>query len=78
MTESQVVNEWISRGEARGRLVGRRQSLLRLLTKRFSGAVPDEVVRFINEQESPEVLDHWFDAAVEVYTFPQFLAVLKM
>ena len=77
MTESQVVNEWISQGEARGKLAERRQNLLKLLAKRFPGAAPDDVVRLINEQESLDVLGHWFDAAAEAYTFQQFLDVLK-
>ncbi len=74
---SSVVNEWISRGEARGKLVNQRQNLLKLLTKRFPADVPDNVVQLINEQESLDILDHWFDAAADAYTFQQFLAVLK-
>jgi hypothetical protein len=77
MTESQVVNEWMSRGEAKGKLATQRQNLLKLLVKRFPGAVPDDVVRLVNEQESLGILEHWFDAAAEAYTFDQFLAVLK-
>lgn len=56
MTESQVVNDWISR---------------------FLGAVPGDVVRLVNEQESLDVLSHWFDAAAEAYTFQQFMDVVK-
>jgi hypothetical protein len=77
MTESQVVNEWISQGEARGKLAERRQNLLKLLAKRFPGAVPNDVVGLVNEQESLDILGLWFDAAAEAYTFQQFLAVLK-
>jgi len=77
MTESQVVNEWISRGEARGMLADRRQMLLILLNTRFPGLVPDEVTRLINDQESLDLLGHWFHAAAEAYTFQQFLATLK-
>jgi hypothetical protein len=77
MTESEVVNEWISQGEARGKLAERRQNLLKLLAKRFPGTVPDDVVRLVNEQESLDVLGHWFDAAAEAYTFQQFMDVLK-
>jgi hypothetical protein len=68
LTESQVVNEWISQGEARGRLAERRQSVVRLLTKRFPGAVPYDVIRLINEQESLELLDDWFDTAADYTT----------
>ncbi len=77
MTESQVVNEWMSQGEARGKLTERRQNLLKLLAKRFPGAVPDDLVRVINEQESFDILGHWFDAAAEASTFHQFLDVVK-
>ena len=77
MTESQVVNEWISQGEARGRLSASRQKLLEALTLRFPGSVPDEVIKLIKEQESLLLLDEWFRAAVRVYTFEQFMDVLK-
>ena len=77
MTESEVVNEWISQGEARGKLAERRQKLLKLLVKRFPGAVPDDVVRLVNEQGGLDVLDHWFDAAAEAYTIQQFMDMLR-
>ena len=77
MTESEVVNEWISQGKAKGKLAERRQNLLKLLAKRFPSAVPDDVVRLVNEQESLDILGHWFDAAAEAYTFQQFLDVLR-
>jgi hypothetical protein len=47
------------------------------LNKRFPGLVPEEVTSLINQQDSQDVLDHWFDAAAEAYTFQQFLAALK-
>jgi hypothetical protein len=77
MTESQVVNEWISQGEARGKLTERRQNLLELLEGRFPGAVPIDVVQLIQQQESPELLHDWFKAAVRAYSSDQFLTVLK-
>lgn len=77
MTESQVVNEWMSQGEARGRLAEGRRSLLDLLEGRFPGAVPSDVVRMIQQQESLELLHDWFKVAVRAYSFEQFLAVLK-
>lgn len=77
MTESQVVNEWISQGEAKGRLVERRMTPLELLETRFPGLVPDEVVRLINGQESMPLLRDWFNAASKAYSFAQFLAVLR-
>jgi hypothetical protein len=77
MTESQVVNEWISQGEAKGRLEERRQKLLEALTLRFPGAVTDEIVRFVTAQDSLVLLDDWLRAAVRAYTFEQFLDALK-
>jgi hypothetical protein len=77
MTESQVVNEWISRGEAKGKLANQRQNLLELLEGRFPGVVPNDVVQMIQQQESQELLHEWFMAAVRAYSFEQFMAVLK-
>jgi hypothetical protein len=54
MTELQVVNERISKGEARGRLTERRQKLPEALPLRFHGSVPDDVVWLITAQESPQ------------------------
>ena len=77
MTESPIVNEWMSQGEARGELKKERQLLLRLLNNRFPGAVPADVTKLVNEQESFDLLNHWFDAATSANTFADFLAVLK-
>jgi hypothetical protein len=73
MTESQVVNEWISQGM----LKEGRQNLLEALEGRFPGAAPSDVVRLIQQQDSLELLHDWFKAAVRVTTFAQFLDVLK-
>ena len=73
MTESQVVNEWIAEAELRKE----QQLLLRALNRRFPGAVPSDVTTLINEQESSVLLNHWFDVAVSVATFDEFLTVLK-
>jgi hypothetical protein len=77
MAESQVVNEWISQGKAEGTLDNQRRNLLRVLTVRFPGAVTDEIVRLVNQQDSLPMLDDWFEAALRAYTFEQFLDVLK-
>jgi hypothetical protein len=77
MTESQIVNDWISQGEAKGELRKERQLLLRLLNKRFPGALEPEVAKLVNEQESLELLNHWFDAAASTATYQDFTAVLK-
>lgn len=57
MTESQVVNEWISQGEAQGELKASRQKLLEAITLRFPGCAPADVIRLINQQESIPMLD---------------------
>ena len=44
MTESQVVNEWISQGEARGRLQQQRQNVLKLLGK------PRTLIRHVEDR----------------------------
>ena len=77
MTESQVVNDWISKGVLKGQLTEGRELLLRLLNKRFPGAVPPEVAKLISEQESLDLLNHWFDAAASAVTYDEFFAVLK-
>ncbi|MFO0824625.1 MAG: hypothetical protein U0792_16155 [Gemmataceae bacterium] len=77
MTESQVVNEWLTQGETQGKLRERREVLVRVLNKRFPGVVPPEVTKLINEQESFDLLRHWFDAALDATAFADFMAVLK-
>jgi hypothetical protein len=77
MTESQVVNEWMNQGEARGRLEQARKDILTALNARFPGATPPEIVKLIDEQDSLELLEDWFEAAILAFTFEQFLAVLR-
>lgn len=77
MTESQIVNRWISQGETKGKLETRRQDLLGLLEGRFPGVVPEEVVRLIQQQECMELLWDWFKAAVQASTFEDFLLALR-
>jgi hypothetical protein len=74
MTESQVVNEWISQGEARGRLAGARQSVLHLLEHLFPGTVPEEIERLITREESLQRLDAWFEVALTLVSKPGFVA----
>jgi hypothetical protein len=76
-TESEVVNEWISEGLARGKIEMAREDLLELLKLRFPGVVPTEVVKLITEQDSPLLLRDWFRAAIHAFTFEQFLDALK-
>ena len=48
-----------------------------MLNKRFPGAVPTDVTKLINEQESLDLLKYWIDAVVDVDTFEGFMTVLK-
>jgi hypothetical protein len=73
VTESVVVNEWM----AAGRVSERRENLLIVLDGRFPGAVPDEVRRLIETQESMPMLHDWLRAASRANSFADFLAVLK-
>jgi hypothetical protein len=77
MTESQVVNSWISRGKKEQKLESVRRHLLAVLQGRFPGEVTEEVTRLIQGQESTDLLEDWFLAAVGVDSFAKFLAVLK-
>ena len=73
MTESPLVNEWISQG----RVADRRQTLVEVLEGRFPGEVPSEVIKLIQQQESFQLLQDWFREAVRVSTFEDFMAVLR-
>ena len=78
VTESPIVNEWMSQGEAKGKLQERRENLLEALRLRFPGSsVPEDVVRAIKEQESLPVLGDWFRASQRANTFEQFMEVLR-
>ena len=77
MTESKIVNEWIRQGEVKGKLSQARKSLLRLLERKFARLVPQEVARFINQQESLQVFDRWIDEAIAAKTVEEFTAALR-
>ena len=77
MTESQVVNEWISKGDIEGQLKQSRRKLLKLLERRFPGALNNDLRELIQHQDSLELLDEWFDAAMPESPFEYFLDVIK-
>lgn len=77
MTESQIANEWISKGETRGRMEEARESLIRLVKRRLSDPVPADVLDTINTQPSLAMLHDWFDEASPVATLADFIAVLR-
>jgi hypothetical protein len=73
VTESQVVNEWISQGK----LEQRREDLLRLLERRFPGQIPEEVRRVLEHQDSMPILQDWFDEAAVAGSMDAFHTVLR-
>lgn len=77
MTESQVVNEWISLGERKGMVISHRQKLLELLEARFPSLVPPDVVGLIDAQDSLTLLDGWFRVALRADTIDPFLGAVQ-
>jgi hypothetical protein len=63
MTESKVVNEWISQGVAKTKLEDGRRHLIKLLERRFPAMVSAEIFDLIRKQDSLDLLDDWFGAA---------------
>jgi len=76
-TESEVVNNWPRRGESRGELKAKRESLVELLQNRFPDETTEEVVRLVMQQDSLTLLRDWSRAAALAATFDEFLAVLR-
>lgn len=76
LTESEVVNDWIRLGYARGVLESQRWCILALLSGRFPSAVTPEMTKQIEMQDDMERLGRWFDAALDAPTFADFLATM--
>jgi hypothetical protein len=77
MIESQIANEWISKGETKGMLKKGREDLIQVLKRRFPGMVSDDLVKVVNEQESLDLLNDWFTAALDVDSIEKFIAVQR-
>ena len=77
MTESAVVNGWISQGETKGTVQTTRRHLIRLLDTKFPGGTPSEVRRLIEEQDSEQLLETWHEAALGAAAYADFDAVLR-
>jgi hypothetical protein len=77
MTESKVVNRWMDEARRDERLKASRQHLLELAQGRFPGAIPAEVVDLIGRQDSAEMLEEWFRAAISAPSAEQFLSVVR-
>jgi hypothetical protein len=66
MLESQVVNNWLNQGEMRGLVKKGRADLLKVLSARLPGPVPEAIRLAIEGTNDPDTLDRWFDAALHV------------
>lgn len=77
-TESEVVNDWLRRGNERGMLRATRQRLIELIDVRFPEQLPPDYRKMIEQQESPSLLDVWFRvAAGPNSTIDEVLATLR-
>jgi hypothetical protein len=77
MERSQQVLEWMGQGRQQGRIEERRELLLRVLRSRFPGSALDDLEAVVAEQEDPEQLVRWFDAAVASKSLPAFRAAIQ-
>src|SRR3954447_4448458 len=68
MTESEIVNGWIEKGLHLGQVRSKRESLATLVNRRFPGAIPQDYLDLIARQESVEILNVWFEAAIDSAT----------
>ncbi len=72
MQESQVILEWIAKGEAKGEVKASKHTLLRLLEKKFPPGPPAEVASLIRSTEDKALLDHWFEVALDAASLDEF------
>lgn len=77
MTESPVVNRWLEKAKQDTELRTTRRNLLHMLNLRFPGAMTEDVTTCINQQDSMEMLDDWFEAGVTAAAWEQFVSVLR-
>jgi len=66
--KSQVVEEW--REEVR--VEERRESLTRILRKRFGSKLPTEPLARIQSEQDTDILRQWFDFALDVSSIDEF------
>ena len=74
MKESQLVLEWTAEAKLAGKVEARQESLLQVLDSRFPGAVPSEVRELIAKQNSLQMLDDWFQTALQTLSIDSFRA----
>ena len=79
MTESAIVNRWITQGRAEGQVSTKRSDLLQLLDldARYANVASAEVRQLIEQQESLDLLHGWFRALARSSDYAEFLAHLR-
>ncbi len=77
MTERKAANRSLEEALEKDRLANLQRLLLRLLNTRFASEVSPEVVEKINNQSRLSFLERWFDEAVHVTTFADFVHILQ-
>jgi hypothetical protein len=77
MTESIIATRLKEQARREGSLVTRREDLLRLTQGRFPGAIPAEVMDLIRRQDSEQLLEEWFQAAIDAPSAAEFLAIVR-
>jgi hypothetical protein len=77
MTESAIVNRWMSQGESRGQLKNQRQNLLAVLRSKFGAQLTPDLERLVQQQDDYALLQTWFYSALDAGTYDQFFATLK-
>jgi hypothetical protein len=73
MTESPIVNEWMEATK----METLREALIRVVQRRFPGAVSPETVALIRSQPSLAMLNDWIDQAAVARTVEEFDAYLR-
>jgi hypothetical protein len=73
MIESQVANSWRAMGE----LKKARDWLLRLLRAKYKTSVSADIQQIVEQQTDVNLLNRWYDLALEADTWEVFVAGLK-
>ena len=77
MIESMVYKEIMQRGGEIAKVQIKRDDLLFLVQEKFRAAVSETYLKLIRDQDSFEVLDGWYRAAVRLDKAEDFFAVMR-
>jgi hypothetical protein len=77
MIDSPLVREWTAEARRETELAVRREHLLLVLNARFPEPLPEEMMKLINRQDSPQLLRAWFHAALYSPSLVAFISVLQ-